>query len=77
MASTPCNVYRVAKTTASGFEQAGVVRGGNSCFPQGMTLAELEPAIFGSEDQRFILARQAAGQSFGPTGQPDMSALEP
>jgi hypothetical protein len=77
MASTPCNVYRAAKTTLSGIEQAGVVRGGNSCFPKGMTPAEFEPAIFGSEDQRFILAQQAAGQSFGPTGQPDMPALEP
>jgi hypothetical protein len=42
-----------------------------------VTLAEFEPAIFGSEDQHFILAQQAAGQSFGPTGQPDMSAFEP
>jgi hypothetical protein len=76
MASWPCNVYRIAKTTAGGFEQAGVVRGGNSCFPKGMTLAELEPAIFGSGDQRFIFAQQATGRSFGPTGQPDMLALE-
>jgi hypothetical protein len=60
------------KTTTSGFEQAGVVRGGNSCFPKSMTLAGLEPAIFGSDDQRFIhedtrplvalrLAQQGAG----------------
>ena len=53
-----------------------------------MTLAGLEPAIFGSEDQRLIhlatgplvalrLAQQAAGQSVGPTGQPDTSVLEP
>jgi hypothetical protein len=41
-----------------------------------MTLAELEPAIFGSGDQCFIFVQQAAGRSFGPTGQPDMSALE-
>jgi hypothetical protein len=41
-----------------------------------MPLAELEPAIFGSENQRLIFAQQAAGRSFGPTGQPDMSALE-
>jgi hypothetical protein len=61
MASRPCNVYRIAKTTAGGFEQAGVVRGGNSYFPNGMTLAELEPTIFGSEDQRFIVAQQASG----------------
>ena len=45
--------YRMTKTTASGFEQAGVVRGGNACSPQGMTLAGLEPAIFGSDDHRF------------------------
>jgi hypothetical protein len=32
-----------------------------------MTLAEFEPAIFGSEDQRCIFAQQAAG---------DMSAFE-
>jgi hypothetical protein len=61
MASMPCNVYRKAKTKASGFEQAGVVRGGDACFPKGMTLAELEPAIFGSEDQRCIFA-QARGR---------------
>jgi hypothetical protein len=76
MASRPCNVYRIAKTTAGGFEQAGVVSGCNACCPKGMTLAELEPAIFGSEEQRFIFEQQAAGRSFGPTGQPDMSALE-
>ena len=46
--------YRMTKTTASGFEQAGVVSGGNACSPQGMTLAGLEPAIFGLEDQGFI-----------------------
>jgi len=37
IASTPCNVYRIAKTTSSGFKQAGVVGGGNSCVPISMT----------------------------------------
>ncbi len=46
-------------------------------MPKGMTLAELEPALFGSEDPRFIFAQQVAGRSVGPTGQPDMSALTP
>ena len=46
-------------------------------MPNGMTQAELEPAIFGFEDPRFIFAQQAAGRSVGPTGQPDMSALTP
>jgi hypothetical protein len=44
----------MAKTMAIGLEQAGVVRGGNSCFPKGMTLPGLEHAIFGFEDKRFI-----------------------
>ena len=36
-----------------------IARGGNSCLPKSMTLAELKPAIFGSEDPRFIFAQQA------------------
>ena len=56
----------------------GVVRGGTSCFPTSMTMAGLEPAIFASTNAIPLrLVQQGAGQSFGPTGQPDMSVLEP
>jgi hypothetical protein len=55
-----------------------VVRGGTSCFPTSMTMAGIEPAIFGSTNAISLrLVQQGAGQSFGPTGQPDMSVLEP
>ena len=60
-----------------------MVRDGNSCFPKSMTVAGLEPAIFGSDDNAeghlvaLRLAQQGAGQSLGPTVQPDMSVLEP
>ena len=46
-----------------------------------MTVAGLEPAIFGSDDKAkgplvaLRLAQQGAGQSFGVN--PDMSVLEP
>ena len=52
--------------------------GGTSCFPTSMTMAGLEPAIFASTNAIPLrLVQQGAGQSFGPTGQPDLSALEP
>jgi len=48
-------------------KQAGVVGGGNSCFPNSMTLAGLEPAICWANGPAGHVGARAAIGARGPT----------